>query len=200
MLAKLTKKMETQEQKSASSSSCSNEALGQKEVRWSHLVGNRTGQNILPTLQIFFICFSQMLWRNMSELWWRSPSWKGSKRSWGRRSTLRVRRSTRESSSHSLLLQSLNSSRGAFAELWQLFWGAFQAGIQTQRRRRRTFQSESQISAPAGESYFSVCHEPAVVVEVVLKEINSGGKEIKQWFEIIFRCGLMPIKVFKTYS
>lgn len=40
MLAKLTKKMETQEQKSASSSSCSDEALGQKEVRWSHPVGN----------------------------------------------------------------------------------------------------------------------------------------------------------------
>lgn len=200
MLAKLTKKMQTQEQKSASSSSCSDEALGQKEVRWSHLVGNGTGQNILPTLQIFFICFSHMLWRNMSELWWRSRSWKGSKRSWGRRSTLRVRRSTGESSSHSLLLQSLNSSRRAFAEPWQLFWGAFQAGIQTQRRRRGTFQSESQISAPAGESYFSVWHEPAVVVEVVLKEINSGGKEIEQWFGIIFRCGLIPIKFLKTYS
>lgn len=40
MLAKLTKKVETQEQKSASSSSCSDEALGQKEVRWSHHVGN----------------------------------------------------------------------------------------------------------------------------------------------------------------
>lgn len=78
--------------------------------------------------------------------------------------------------------------------------GAFQAGIQTQGKRRGTFQSESQISAPAGESYFSVCHEPAVVVEVVLKEIKNAGKEIEQWFGIIFRCGLIPIKILKMYS
>lgn len=56
-MAKLTKKMETQEQKSGSSSSCSDETLGQKEVRWSHFVGNGTGQNILPTLQTFFYLF-----------------------------------------------------------------------------------------------------------------------------------------------
>lgn len=125
MLAKLTKKMETQEQKSASLSSCSNEALGQKEVRWSHLVGNGTGQNVLPTLQIFFICFSHMLWRNMSELWWRSPSWKWSKRSWGRRSTLRVRRSTRESSSHSLLLHHWTLLEGHLQNSDSCFWVLF---------------------------------------------------------------------------
>ncbi len=47
-----------------------------------------------------FNCFRNKFRRNMTELWWRSPSWKRSERSWRERSMLWVKRFPRESSLH----------------------------------------------------------------------------------------------------
>lgn len=74
---------------------------------------------------------------------------------------------------------------------------SLQAEIQSQTRRGWAFQTETQISAPGGESYFST-----VVVQVVLNQILSARGKVKFLAVVAFRFELIMvmIKRFKKYS